>query len=274
LTMDAEERTSMRAPAGKEAWNAGREPGFESPGLTILRSSASDSRGATVAPRASRRDARDMRAAGCVALVIGADRALGSAIAGSLVGRGAERVYGAARDHRSVTEPGVVGVSLDVTSPGNVAEAAARLADVDTVIIDGGFAALRPPLAASLIEFRRDLEVRYLGLLAVVQAFAPVLAENGGGALVNVLTASTQTVAHAATRATLDALRAETRASGTLVVNVQIVPTGLPMAPAWIATATLNALAAGRDDVMLGEPLYPRASPQRAASVEVRARPA
>jgi NAD(P)-dependent dehydrogenase (short-subunit alcohol dehydrogenase family) len=198
-------------------------------------------------------------AAECVALVIGADGTHGSAIAGALVGRGAERVYGAARDHRSVTEPGVVGVSLDVTRASDVAEAAARLSDVDTVIVDGGFAAQRPPLQASLIESRRDLEITYLGLLAVAQAFAPVLAENGGGALVNVLTASTQTVAHAVTRATLDALRAETRASGTLVVNVQIVPTGLPMAPAWIATATLDAVAAGRDTVMLGASRYPQA---------------
>jgi NAD(P)-dependent dehydrogenase (short-subunit alcohol dehydrogenase family) len=42
-------------------------------------------------------------------------------------------------------------------------------------------------LSAALDAARAELEVNYLGLIATTQAFAPVLAANGGGAFVNVL---------------------------------------------------------------------------------------
>ena len=48
------------------------------------------------------------------------------------------------------------------------------------------------PLGASIADAghfeagRQEMEVNYFGVLRLVQAFAPVLAKNGGGAIANV----------------------------------------------------------------------------------------
>ena len=41
--------------------------------------------------------------------------------------------------------------------------------------------------AADLTAARQEMEVNYFGLLRMSRAFAPILAANGGGALINVL---------------------------------------------------------------------------------------
>ena len=61
-----------------------------------------------------------MRIEDSVALVTGAGRGLGRALAHGLVERGARIVYGAARDPAAVTERGVVPVTLDITVPPRV----------------------------------------------------------------------------------------------------------------------------------------------------------
>ena len=56
-----------------------------------------------------------MNVEGATALVTGANRGLGAAIAQALVDAGA-KVYGAARDNTTITNPDVIPVLLDVTS--------------------------------------------------------------------------------------------------------------------------------------------------------------
>ena len=70
-----------------------------------------------------------MKIDGSVALITGANRGLGRVYARELVRRGAAKVYGAARDPRAVTEPGVTPVGLDITNPELVAETAVRCAE-------------------------------------------------------------------------------------------------------------------------------------------------
>jgi NAD(P)-dependent dehydrogenase (short-subunit alcohol dehydrogenase family) len=65
-----------------------------------------------------------MKVDGSVALVTGANRGLGQVFARELVGHGAAKVYGAARDASAVTEPGVTPRALDVTDPARVSEVA------------------------------------------------------------------------------------------------------------------------------------------------------
>jgi len=125
---------------------------------------------------------------GSVALVTGANRGLGRAYARELVRRGAAKVYGAARDVTAVTQPGVTPVGLDITDPELVAEVAVRCADVSLLVNNAGVMQASTFIGApSLDAARLEMETNYFGTLRMCRAFAPVLAANGGGAIVNML---------------------------------------------------------------------------------------
>ena len=71
-----------------------------------------------------------MQIQGSVALVTGANRGIGRAIAEELLARGAAKVYAAVRDPATVTDPRLVPVAFDVTDAAGVAAAAEELDDV------------------------------------------------------------------------------------------------------------------------------------------------
>ena len=83
-----------------------------------------------------------MKIEGAAALVTGANRGLGAAIAQALVDSGA-KVYGAARDSTTITNQDVIPVLLDVNSPDDIAGAARTCGDVSIVVNNAGI--LRPP---------------------------------------------------------------------------------------------------------------------------------
>ncbi|MBO9534703.1 MAG: SDR family oxidoreductase [Solirubrobacteraceae bacterium] len=120
-------------------------------------------------------------------LVTGANRGIGRALAQAALDAGAGKVYAAARDAASIDQPGVVPVALDVTDHAAISALATELSDVDVLINNAGVANVQAPGAADLELARHELEVNYLGTAAMVQAFAPVLAARGGGAIVNIL---------------------------------------------------------------------------------------
>lgn len=123
-----------------------------------------------------------------VVLITGANRGLGLAFAREALARGARKVYAGARDPSTVTLAGVEAIKLDVTNPQDVAAAAAHASDVTLVINNAGIAAIGGFMAEGSIESaQRHLDTNLFGSLRVAQAFAPVLAANGGGALLNVL---------------------------------------------------------------------------------------
>lgn len=68
-----------------------------------------------------------------------------------------------------------------------MAAVAEQLSDVQIVVNNAGIGTSSTPLTANLERARAELEVNYLGLMSMTQAFAPVLAANGGGAFVNML---------------------------------------------------------------------------------------
>lgn len=160
------------------------------------------------------------------------------------------RVYAGARDPASVTDADVTPLRLDVTKPGEIAAAAAAAGDVTIVINNAGAAGINTKLMDGPFDSAREaMEVNYFGTWAVSRAFAPVLARNGGGALVNVLSLASWVgrpvfPAYAASKAAqwslTNSLREGLRDQGTLVsaVHAGFVDTDFS---AWIDAPKISA---------------------------------
>ncbi|MGC0423169.1 SDR family oxidoreductase [Embleya sp. AB8] len=210
-----------------------------------------------------------MKIAGSVALVTGANRGLGRAFARALVERGAHTVYAGARDPGSITDPGVIPIKLDITDPAEVADVAGRLGDVNLLVNNAGVSRSASLLNAdSLDPARAEIETNYFGTLSLSRAFAPVLARNGGGALVNMLSVlsfmtlpqvGSYSASKAAAWSLTNALRLELAAQGTLVVAVHAgfidtdmaAAVQLPkIAPEDVAAQTFDAVEAEQYEVL------------------------
>jgi NAD(P)-dependent dehydrogenase (short-subunit alcohol dehydrogenase family) len=123
-----------------------------------------------------------------VAFVTGANRGLGLAFAEELLAAGARKVYAAARKPERIALDGVERVRLDVTKPDTVAAAARDCPDVKLLINNAGINFWLGFLSGDAVAAARsEMETNYFGPPALGRAFAPVLAKNGGGAIVNVL---------------------------------------------------------------------------------------
>ena len=213
-----------------------------------------------------------MKIDGSVALVTGANRGLGRAYARELVRRGAAKVYGAARDATAVTQPGVTPVGLDVTDPELVAEVAVRCADVSLLVNNAGVMQASTFIGApSLDAARLEMETNYFGTLRMCRAFAPVLAANGGGAIVNMLSVTSfytnplnasYGASKAAAWSLTNGVRIELHHQGTLVVAVHAGFINTDMAalvdapkisPESVAQQAFDAVEAGQIEVLADE---------------------
>jgi NAD(P)-dependent dehydrogenase (short-subunit alcohol dehydrogenase family) len=123
---------------------------------------------------------------GSTVVVTGGQRGLGKAIVDEFLQRGAAKVYATARAPKPSEDPRVVSVELDVTTPDSVAALAALATDADIVINNAGVLGASKLLASDIDEVRAVFETNYFGALRVAKAFAPILADNGGGALVDI----------------------------------------------------------------------------------------
>jgi NAD(P)-dependent dehydrogenase (short-subunit alcohol dehydrogenase family) len=122
------------------------------------------------------------------AFVTGANRGLGRHLATQLVARGAT-VYAGARNPDTVDIPGAKAVPVDVTDPASVAAAAAIAGDVNLLINNAGSSTGSDLLSGDLAAIRLEMDTHYFGTLSMVRAFAPVISANGGGSVLNVLSA-------------------------------------------------------------------------------------
>jgi NAD(P)-dependent dehydrogenase (short-subunit alcohol dehydrogenase family) len=208
---------------------------------------------------------------GARALVTGANRGLGKAFVAELLKRDVAVVYAAARNPETidVDDDRIIPIRLDVTNPDDVRAAASRCADV-TVLINNAGAMLRSPLLAAtdLSAARSEMETNYFGTLEMCRAFAPVLAKNGGGALVNILSVASwlaspfngsYSASKSAQWALTNAIRTELRATGTLVIGVHAgwidtdMAANVPQAKIStgdVAAQTLDAVQSGDEEVI------------------------
>jgi NAD(P)-dependent dehydrogenase (short-subunit alcohol dehydrogenase family) len=127
-----------------------------------------------------------MKIAGTTALVTGANRGFGRALAAELLARGAT-VYAGARDPGGVDLPGAIPVALDITDPASIAAAVATIGDLTLLVNNAGSAPATDLLTGEVDVIRGEFETHVFGTLAVTRAFAPRIAANGGGSVLNVL---------------------------------------------------------------------------------------
>jgi len=210
----------------------------------------------------------------CVGLVTGGNRGIGEAFVRELLAAGASKVYVGSRDpaaaaHLVAVDPArCVALELDVTDHAEVLAAARDCGDVNLVVNNAGLFLNQTLLGApDLAAARAEMEVNYFGTLAMCRAFAPVLARNGGGAIVNVLSAAAlasipnmggYSPSKVAARFLTAAVRAELAAQGTQVTALIVGSVDTRMAahvegakeqPADIARAGLRAVARNIDEL-------------------------
>lgn len=209
-----------------------------------------------------------MQINGAVALVSGANRGFGAKLVQALLDGGAAKVYAAARNPATVTVPGAVPIALDITDPESVRAAAEQAGDVTLLINNAGISTGATLLDGDLADFHREFDTHVFGTLAVSRAFAPILARNGGGAILNVLSALSwftfpQTAAYSAAKAAQWSLTNATRLAladqGTLVTALHVGYMDTDMTagvdspksdPAKIARIALDGIEAGEFEVL------------------------
>ncbi|MFI9008877.1 SDR family oxidoreductase [Actinosynnema sp. NPDC053489] len=209
-----------------------------------------------------------MEIANSVALVTGANRGLGRHFARQLLERGAAKVYATARDTAKVDLPGVEVLPLDITDAGTVAAAAAAAGDVTLLVNNAGIITGHNLVTGDPAAIRLEMDTHFYGTLEVIRAFAPILAANGGGAIVNVLSsmswvsygrATAYSAAKAAQWSLTNGVRVELADQGTLVTGVHLGLTDTDMTagldgpkndPADVVRAALDGVEADLVEVL------------------------
>ena len=164
---------------------------------------------------------------------------------------------------------------VSLTSSADIVTAVKHCSDVNILINNAGVMLSTPMLSEKSAEsMRREMEVNVFGTLAMIQAFAPLLARNGGGAIANVLSVvswftfplnATYCASKHALLAVTDAARIQLRAQGTQVLGVYAGFIDTEMAselarpdepktpPRQVAQRTLQGIEAGADHVRADE---------------------
>ncbi|KTD86658.1 SDR family oxidoreductase [Paenibacillus etheri] len=123
-----------------------------------------------------------------VAFVTGANRGFGRQLTLELLSRGA-KVYAAARNPETIDIPGVTPVKLDITNPQEVATSALIAKDVTLLINNAGSSTGASLLEDDVEKIQLEFDTHFFGTLSMVRAFAPIIEKNGGGSILNVLSA-------------------------------------------------------------------------------------
>ncbi|MEO3745967.1 SDR family oxidoreductase [Plantactinospora sp. B5E13] len=212
-----------------------------------------------------------MKVSGSVALVTGANRGIGRQFARLLLERGASKVYATARNPEAIDVPGVQALRLDITDPASIAAAASVATDVDLLVNNAGISTHTNLVTGDLDTIRLEMETHFYGTLGMIRAFAPVLAGNGGGAIVNMLSAvswfshdgdNAYGAAKAAEWSLTNGVRLELAKQKTLVTGVHLGLADTDMVadfdgpktdPADVVRAVLDGVEAGKLEVLVDD---------------------
>jgi len=215
-----------------------------------------------------------MNLVGSVAFVTGANRGLGREIVRALCAAGAGKVYASARQLSAAQtiaalDPGrIVPIQLDVREADRIGALASECPDVNVLVNNAGINRYSPLIGAPDTQAARDeFETNVFGPINTCRAFAPVLARNGGGAIVNISSIlgrvampgmGSLCASKAALLSLTQGIRGELAKQGTLVVGVFPGPMDTDMAagyngpklsPADAARAIVDGLTNGTEDV-------------------------
>jgi len=209
---------------------------------------------------------------GATALVTGGQRGLGKHITDELLRAGAAKVYVTSRTPKSSDDARIVPLAFELSDRQAATQLATAAPDAGIVVNNAGLMTFGKLLADSQEEVDRVFEAVTFGPLRVAKAFAPVMAANGGGALVNLHSlvawivgfpgSGTYGAAKAALIAMTNTLRLELAGQGTQVLGVQLGLTDTDLVrdlpapkndPAEVAAAIVTALAKGETELMVDD---------------------
>jgi NAD(P)-dependent dehydrogenase (short-subunit alcohol dehydrogenase family) len=210
---------------------------------------------------------------GAVAVVTGAGHALGPHLVSELREHGARKVYATSRAPGVPAVPGVLPLRLDVTDPDAIAASAAIASDATLLINNAEIRTGTSLVDGDLRLVDLEMETNFYGSLGMIRAFAPIIAANGGGAILNVLTArpwqhdpaasGAYRASKAAARAMTEVARSELAPRGVQVAALCVVlrdPGRRAPDPARVAAIALDGLAAGMTEIVADERLISAAA--------------
>ncbi|PPG37985.1 SDR family oxidoreductase [Pseudoclavibacter sp. RFBA6] len=207
---------------------------------------------------------------GAVVLVTGANGGIGTNFVREALARGAAKVYATARTPRTWDDERVVPLTLDVTDSASIAAVVEAAPDV-TVLINNAGASVSSPgiLSHSDEEIRANVATNFLGPVFLARAYAPLLANREGAAIIDVHSALSWYAVngiYSATKAALwsatNSLRLELLPVGVHVVGVHVGWVDTAMAahtddpktdPAVLASKVFDATEAGDYEVLADE---------------------
>lgn len=219
-----------------------------------------------------------MKIKNAVALVTGANRGIGSAFVECLISRGVKKIYAGVRDlsfvdslvnvHPDLVHP----IILDITIQNQI-EAAVKEANDVTLLINNAGTNSNTALVAvdDLDKARGEMETNYFGTLSMCRTFAPILKNNGGGTIINMLSilslvnlpaSGSYSVSKAAAYSMNQGVRAELASQQTTVIGVMPGAVDTDMAkefegpkekPLDVAEAAIKAVEDGVEDVFPGD---------------------
>jgi len=203
---------------------------------------------------------------GKAVVVTGGRRGLGAALVDEVIARGARKVYSTARSAYTDDRAQVSTHELEVRSAGSVAALADIASDAQIIFNNAGIFLPETLLTGDFEHVTETFDVNVFGPLRMARAFAPILAANGGGAIVNmhsVLSWLGGSGAYGASKAAIwsvtNSLRAEVTSQNTQVLGVHAgfidteMAAGVPLAkltPAQVATQIVDGLESGAAEVL------------------------
>jgi len=214
-----------------------------------------------------------MKIHNATALVTGANRGIGYAFVNALLQAGAKKIYATARNIDSLKNvtaldaSRVIPLQVDVTDPNLVNALPAQSPDVNLLINNAGVLAFGSILDVPMEAIASQFNTNFYGSLNMARALVPVIEQNNGGAIVNVLSVvslasmpalAAYNASKAAAWSITQSLRASIAEKGIAVHAVFPGPVDTDMAaeiqfdktsPADVAAAVLVGIEADQEDI-------------------------